>query len=177
MLLHMARRFLHVFLAVWLVTLPFTTFRWFHTLFNEGKFADAASFALVTGSVGAYLLAGQVRAGVPFLSALAAAPAAISLYVALSFSLAWAYLSGLFQRGGEFTRTPKTGRDPIESGPRYRSPFDRACLVETAAGLLYARFAMLAFHRHLRLHGTFFAWIALALLYVGLGTLLERRSA
>jgi cellulose synthase/poly-beta-1,6-N-acetylglucosamine synthase-like glycosyltransferase len=173
MLLHMARRSLHVFLAIWMVSLPLTTFQWMPTLINDGTIENTLLFLLVVLSIGGFLVAAQRRAGVSWLEAIASVPSALGLYLALSFALAPSFLAGLARRQRPFVRTPKLGQETFAAPLRYLSPFDPVAVLESLAGAAYAGFTLLALRRGYFLHASVFAWIAAALGSVGFGSILE----
>lgn len=95
-------------------------------------------------SVGLYLAARHLRGGArgESLLILLAAPLILSFGLALSITNTVAVLEGLFQRGGEFVRTPKGGAGAVLGSIlerlRSRSVFLGVALVEAAFGLVMA---------------------------------------
>ena len=101
---------------------------------------DLPLFLAATVSVLVFYLASQSAAGVGWRQTLRYLPAVMGLGIGLSLNNARAVLSGLFQRGGTFHRTPKyrierKGEDWLKK--RYRSGRNVSLGVELAMALYF----------------------------------------
>ena len=99
---------------------------------------DLPLFALATASIVAYYLASQRLAPRGEARAWRLMPSVFALGIGLSLSNASAVLSGLFQRGGAFVRTPKVLRHaPRRRPPAYRAAASRTVGLEVAFALYF----------------------------------------
>lgn len=116
-----------------LVTIPATVVRWalLHSerLVTSLMLADAFVLCVATGAVATFYAVSQLRQGRSLWQSVAFTPALIGVGMGISPSNTFAWLGGIWQRGGEFVRTPKGG----EAGRQRRSYRPRA---STAAGVV-----------------------------------------
>jgi len=97
---------------------------------------DLLLFFVGTGSALAFYIASQRATQRPWSKTLASVPALMALGIGIAFNNAVAAIEGLFQKSGEFVRTPKFGGAPAARGQRGSWP---------------------------RMRGTWKAWVELAL--------------
>jgi len=122
---------------------------------------DLPLFLTATVSVLVFYLASQSAAGLGWRTQVRYLPAVMGLGIGLSVNNARAVLSGLFQRGGTFHRTPKYriergGEDWLAK--RYRSGRDVSLWIELALALYFITcFVYAIAHR---------MWISLPFLYL-----------
>ena len=98
---------------------------------------DLALLLLATGALAVFYAVGQRLAGRSVLSALALHPALVALGVGMSVHNAAAALRGLISPGGEFVRTPKSGRrdrEPVADEPSRPEAAQRAGRRSTPVG-------------------------------------------
>ncbi|HVR98143.1 MAG TPA: glycosyltransferase [Thermoanaerobaculia bacterium] len=102
---------------------------------------DLPLFLAATASVLAFYLASQTAAGIPWRQQIRYLPSVMGLGAGLSVNNARAVLSGLFQRGGTFHRTPKyriERRGEDWKNKRYRAGVNAALILEIALALYLA---------------------------------------
>jgi hypothetical protein len=103
-------------------------------------FVDMPLFFGATLSVLIFYLASQAAAGIGWRKQLRYLPTLMGVGIGLSVNNARAVLSGLFQRGGTFHRTPKykiekRGEDWL--GKRYRAGWSSSVLIELALAFYF----------------------------------------
>jgi len=122
---------------------------------------DLPLFLGATVSVLLFYVTSQVAGGHSWRQALRYVPAVMAIGIGLSINNSRAVLSGLFQRGGTFHRTPKyrieqRGQDWLSK--RYRSGADLSFLLEGVLALYFAITFVYAFERGM--------WMSLPFLYL-----------
>ena len=110
------------------------------TAWQEMLVVDLPLFLTATVSVLVFYVASQSAAGLGWKAQVRYLPAVMGLGIGLSVNNARAVLSGLFQRGGTFHRTPKyriehRGEDWLEK--RYRSGRNLSLWIEMALALYF----------------------------------------
>jgi len=122
---------------------------------------DLPLFLGATVSVLLFYITSQVAGGHSLRQAIRYIPAVMAIGIGLSINNSRAVLSGLFQRGGTFHRTPKyrieeRGQEWLSK--RYRAGADLSCLVEGILALYFAVAFVYAFQRGM--------WMSLPFLYL-----------
>jgi cellulose synthase/poly-beta-1,6-N-acetylglucosamine synthase-like glycosyltransferase len=122
---------------------------------------DIPLFFGATLSVLIFYLASQEAAGVGWRKQIRYLPTVMGVGIGLSVNNARAVVSGLFQRGGTFHRTPKykiekRGEDWL--GKRYRAGWNTSVLVELALAVYFAACTLYAVKRGM--------WMAVPFLYL-----------
>jgi cellulose synthase/poly-beta-1,6-N-acetylglucosamine synthase-like glycosyltransferase len=124
-------------------------------------FVDMPLFFGATLSVLIFYLASQAAAGIGWRKQLRYLPTLMGVGIGLSVNNARAVLSGLFQRGGTFHRTPKykiekRGEDWL--GKRYRAGWSSSVLIELALAVYFGACTLYAAKRGM--------WISVPFLYL-----------
>jgi cellulose synthase/poly-beta-1,6-N-acetylglucosamine synthase-like glycosyltransferase len=122
---------------------------------------DLPLFLGATVSVLLFYITSQVAGGHSLRQAIRYIPAVMAIGIGLSINNSRAVLSGLFQRGGTFHRTPKyrieeRGQEWLSK--RYRAGADLSCLIEGILALYFAVAFVYAFQRGM--------WMSLPFLYL-----------
>jgi cellulose synthase/poly-beta-1,6-N-acetylglucosamine synthase-like glycosyltransferase len=128
---------------------------------QEVLLVDFPLFFGATLSVLIFYLASQAAAGIGWLRQVRYLPTLMGLGIGLSVNNARAVLSGLFQRGGTFHRTPKykiekRGEDWL--GKRYRAGWNVSVLIEVVLAVYFGACTLYAAQRHM--------WTAVPFLYL-----------
>ena len=171
MFMHLGRHSIDPLILVACVTAPLTSFFGMDYLVNYGPEFNLGMVMLLVFACTLFYGVALRRVG-RSAKGVVLVPAAIMLAVGLSLVYTAAFVRGLFQHGGAFVRTPKSGTAEREArGPRYRSPIDLLALAEIGIGGAHSLFTYWAISRGDISYGLVFAAAAGSFLWVGLGSL------
>lgn len=158
-------RLLHVFCAILLFFLPFTTFHWFRILVKYPIASDALVLGAVMAGAAWYFTEACRARRRPMREAILLTPVVTALVIGQSLLCTVAVVSALLGRPQEFIRTAKGGAAP--SARRDALPW-----VEVLVAIAYVGFAWHAAPRN-PATAAFMAFVAMSFLWTGLGTLLS----
>jgi hypothetical protein len=166
----LARHLVHPLLLAMVVTVPLTTFNIVTTPIEYGPF-NAGLFAFATLGVAAQHALAAQAVGRSVLAAILRAPLVIALALGLAPTYTMALWYGLRDRAGPFHRTPKVTRKAGPGEPRYRAERSVLVLFELAIALTYCGFGVIAASHEWWMEAAFFAFVAFAFGWMGLGSL------
>ena len=158
------------------LTVPLTTFYGVPTLFDYG-WANAAILGLLAAGIALEHAVAASAVGRSPLRAALLAPLIIPLAIGLAPTYTVALFYGLRDRAGAFFRTPKMLRVPRPGEPVYRPLRSWLVIAEIGIGLAYSALAGYAGFGGLGLDAAFFVLVAIAFLWLGLGSLRTRPEA
>jgi cellulose synthase/poly-beta-1,6-N-acetylglucosamine synthase-like glycosyltransferase len=142
---HLMSNLAYPLLVLVAVTMPWASFARQRTGLEGLVALDAALLLLATGALALFYAVGQRLAGRSVLLGLVLHPAVMALGIGMSVHNAAAALRGLWVRGGEFVRTPKSGeRDSQAAGPGRVDPVsspEASCGREVSSQVLRPRIA------------------------------------
>jgi cellulose synthase/poly-beta-1,6-N-acetylglucosamine synthase-like glycosyltransferase len=169
LVLQLCRHFGYPLLVVMMLTVPLTTFVYIRTPIEYGAL-NAVVLGIAMGSVALQQGVAAHALGQSTVRAVAMAPLTIALAIGLAPTYTVALGYGLLDRAGPFHRTPKVPRPPLPGEPTYRAKRSVLTLVETAIGLAYAAFTVVAIGRGIFVEASFLAFVSCAYLWVGIGS-------
>jgi cellulose synthase/poly-beta-1,6-N-acetylglucosamine synthase-like glycosyltransferase len=165
LILPVASRLLFPFLFVLSLTMPLTTFDLVQPAVHHSVAEGVAIVSMIGISAAIYYARAAQLARRSVIGAVALTPAIVAMFIGLSLSSTVAWLRGLVGRPAEFVPTRTVSALPV----RERI----LAAIEVLIGLGYLGFSGLALSHHLFEAGAFFAFVALAWLWIGLGSLIR----
>jgi cellulose synthase/poly-beta-1,6-N-acetylglucosamine synthase-like glycosyltransferase len=175
MCMHLGRHSIDPLILMACFTAPLTTLGIMPFLFDYGATANTALVLVVAASCAVfYAVAIRYTGGSQW--RLLLVPAVMLLAIGMSLVYTTAFIRGIFQRGGAFVRTPKSGATTGEPGPRYGSPRAPIALLDVLVAVAHAIAAVLTFREGVYAYVPFFAAVSVSFGWVGIASLSTGRA-